>query len=168
MKNSSSHQLCKIISGGGQPGGTVAKLACSVSAAWDSLVWILSADLCTTCQAMLRQHPTYKVEEDGHRCQLRANLPQKKKKKNYKWRIQLSLTLARMEILSNQEYRNILNIKCTAINITYTNRVYYKEKAYQNSILEKKREKFHQQQACLCMEFHAFCILTYHILSQCI
>ena len=24
------------------------------------------------------RHPTYKIEDDGHRCQLRANLPQKK------------------------------------------------------------------------------------------
>ena len=33
----------------------------------------------TTCQAMLRWHPTYKAEENGHRQLLRANLPQQKK-----------------------------------------------------------------------------------------
>ena len=32
----------------------------------------------TICQAMLWQASTYKVEEDGHRCELRARLPQQK------------------------------------------------------------------------------------------
>ena len=31
--------------------------------------------------AMLWRHPTYKVEEDWHGCQLRVNLPHKKKEK---------------------------------------------------------------------------------------
>ena len=30
------------------------------------------------------RHPIYKVEEDGHGCQLRANLPQQKKRKKGK------------------------------------------------------------------------------------
>ena len=36
--------------------------------AWGSQVWILGADLHTAWEAMLWQHPTYKVEEDGHSC----------------------------------------------------------------------------------------------------
>ena len=35
-------------------------------------------------QATLRWHPTYKIEEDWHRCYLRANLPHQKKRKNKK------------------------------------------------------------------------------------
>ena len=62
----------------GWPGGRAVKFTRSTSAAWGLLVRILGADLCTTYQAMLRQHPTYKVEEGGHRCWLRASLPQQK------------------------------------------------------------------------------------------
>ena len=38
----------------------------------------------TTHQAMLWQCPKYKVEEDGNRCQLRANLTRLKKKEEEK------------------------------------------------------------------------------------
>ena len=61
---------------GAGPGGTAVKLTHSTSAAWGSSVQILGTDLCATCQAMLCRHPTYKGEQDGHRCELRANLPQ--------------------------------------------------------------------------------------------
>ena len=53
---------------GGQPGGAAVRFAHSSSAAWGSPVQIPGVDLCTAYQAMLWQHPTYKVEEDGHRC----------------------------------------------------------------------------------------------------
>ena len=52
----------------GWPGGIVVKLVCSTSVAQGLQVQILGMDLCTTHQAMLWWHPTYKAEEDGHRC----------------------------------------------------------------------------------------------------
>ena len=42
--------------------------SCSVLVAWGSPVHILGVDLHTAHQAMLWQHPTYKTEEDWHRC----------------------------------------------------------------------------------------------------
>ena len=48
----------------GPGGGVVVKFAHSASAAQGSQVQIPGADLCTTHQAMLWQHPTYKTEED--------------------------------------------------------------------------------------------------------
>ena len=55
---------------GGWPGGIVVKFTCFASAlvARASWVQILRADLHTTHQAMLWWCPTYKVEEDLHRC----------------------------------------------------------------------------------------------------
>ena len=53
---------------GGQPGGTVVKFTPSASVAWCLPVWIPGVDLRNTCQAMLWQHPTYEVEQDGHGC----------------------------------------------------------------------------------------------------
>ena len=52
----------------GQASGTVVGFVCSASAVWGSLVQFPGADLCTACKAMLWWHPTYKVEEDWHRC----------------------------------------------------------------------------------------------------
>ena len=49
-------------------GGVVVKLVCSTSEAQGSWVWIPGIDLHTTHQAMLTWHPTYKIEEDWHRC----------------------------------------------------------------------------------------------------
>ena len=63
----------------GWPSGIVVKFARSASAAWGLQLWILGADLCTT-QAMLWQHPTQKIEEVWHGYQLRANVPQAKKR----------------------------------------------------------------------------------------
>ena len=48
--------------------GVVVKLMHSALTAQGSLVWIPGADLLTAHQAMLWQHPTYKIEEDWHRC----------------------------------------------------------------------------------------------------
>ena len=64
----------------GQPGGVVVKFARSALVAWRSQVWTPGMDLYTARQAMLYQHPTYKAEEDWHRCQLSDNLPNQKKK----------------------------------------------------------------------------------------
>ena len=52
----------------GQPGGVVVDFACSASVAQGSRVPIPGADLHTAHQAMLWRHPTYKIEEDWHRC----------------------------------------------------------------------------------------------------
>ena len=57
------------------------KLALLTSADPAYWVQIQGADLHTTCQAMLWRCPTYKVEEDWHRCQLSSNLPHQEKKK---------------------------------------------------------------------------------------
>ena len=52
----------------GQPSGTTVKFSHSASAARSLLVRIPSADLRTAYQTMLWRRPTYKIEEDGHRC----------------------------------------------------------------------------------------------------
>ena len=54
---------------------------CSDSVARGSWVWIPGVDLHTFHQAVLWWHPTYKVEEDWHRCYLRDNLPQAKRRR---------------------------------------------------------------------------------------
>ena len=53
---------------GGQPGGVGVKSTSSTLVAQGSRVWILGVDLHTTHQAMVWWHPTYKTEEDWHRC----------------------------------------------------------------------------------------------------
>ena len=53
---------------GDGPVALVVKFAHSTSAARGSQVWIPGVDLHTTHQAMLWQHLTYKIDEDGHRC----------------------------------------------------------------------------------------------------
>ena len=52
----------------GQPSGIAVKFAHSASAAQSSWVRIPGADPLTVYQAMLWRHPTYKIEEDWHRC----------------------------------------------------------------------------------------------------
>ena len=49
-------------------GGIVGKFTRSTSAAQGSLVQVPSMDLHTAHQAMPWQRPTYKTEEDQHRC----------------------------------------------------------------------------------------------------
>ena len=57
---------------GDQLGGVVVKFACSASSARGLPVWIPGVDpRCgpsTAHQAMLWQHPTYKIEENWHGC----------------------------------------------------------------------------------------------------
>ena len=53
---------------GGQPNGAEVKFAHSALVARGSQVWILGADIHTARQATLWRHPTYKIEEDWHRC----------------------------------------------------------------------------------------------------
>ena len=65
----------------GQPSGIVVKFTRSTSVAQDLQVRILGTDLHTTHQAMLWWHPTYKIEENCHRRQLRDNLLQAKGRK---------------------------------------------------------------------------------------
>ena len=66
---------------GGRSSGTVVKFVCTSSAAWGLWVQILGMDPHTTHQtthqAMLWQHPTYKIEEDWHSCELRVNFHHK-------------------------------------------------------------------------------------------
>ena len=57
----------------------VVKFARSALAAWGSLVQIPGADMAPLVKPCCGRHPIYKVEEDGHRCYLRANLPQRKR-----------------------------------------------------------------------------------------
>ena len=60
----------------GQPGGTGVKFTRSVSAARVSPVWIPGADMAPLGTPCCGRRPMYKVEEDGHGCELRASLPQ--------------------------------------------------------------------------------------------
>ena len=62
----------------GPPDGVVVTFTCSTLVAWGAQIWILGVDLHSAHQAVLWWHPTYKIEEDWHRCSLRANLPQAK------------------------------------------------------------------------------------------
>ena len=52
---------------------------CYASAAWGLPVRIPGADTVLRGKPCCGRRPTYKVEEDGHGCQLRASLPQKKR-----------------------------------------------------------------------------------------
>ena len=63
---------------GGWPGGAAVKFARSASAAQDSPVRIPGADMAPLGKPCCGRRPTYKVEKDGHGCELRASLPQQK------------------------------------------------------------------------------------------
>ena len=76
-KHGLSGQLQKV-SFRGWPGGTAVKFRRSALAAWGSPVWIPGADMALLIKPCCGRHPTYKVEEDGHGCQLRDSLPQQK------------------------------------------------------------------------------------------
>ena len=52
----------------GWPGGTVVKCAPSASVAWGSLVRILGTDMAPLGKSCCGRCPTYKIEDDGHRC----------------------------------------------------------------------------------------------------
>ena len=62
----------------GWPGGTAAKCTRSALAARGSLVQIQGVDMAPHGKPCCGRRPTYKVEEDEHRCYLRASLPQQK------------------------------------------------------------------------------------------
>ena len=62
----------------GPAGGAVVKCTRSALVARGSLVQIPGMDMALPVKPCSGRHPTYKVEEDGHGCWLRANLPQQK------------------------------------------------------------------------------------------
>ena len=59
----------------GPPSGAVAKFAHSASVARDSPVLIPGVDTAPLGKPCCGRRPTYKVEEDGNGCELRASLP---------------------------------------------------------------------------------------------
>ena len=73
-------RVCKLkIYLGGWLGGIVVKFARFASVVWGSQVWILGMDLALLIKPHCGGTP-HKIEEDWHRCSLRANLPHKKEK----------------------------------------------------------------------------------------
>ena len=56
--------------------GPVVKFVLSASVAWGLPVQIPGVDKALLVKPCCGRHPTYKVEKDGHGCQLRASLPQ--------------------------------------------------------------------------------------------
>ena len=52
----------------GRPIGAAVKFIHSASAAGGLLVWIPGEDMAPLGKPCSGRHPTYKVEEDGHRC----------------------------------------------------------------------------------------------------
>ena len=65
---SGSKHMCILHGPGGLPGDIVVGFAHSTSVAQGLQVRILGTDLHTAHQAMLWWCPTYKIEEDWHRC----------------------------------------------------------------------------------------------------
>ena len=59
--------LLKIVSWG-QTSGAAVKFTRSASAAWSLPVRIPGVDMAPLVKPCCGGHPTYKVEEDGHRC----------------------------------------------------------------------------------------------------
>ena len=57
------------------------KFSRSALAARGSPVWILGADMAPFGKSCCGRRPTYKEEEDGHGCELRASLPQQKRRR---------------------------------------------------------------------------------------
>ena len=62
----------------GLPGGAAVRFTHSALEAGGSPVQIPGADMAPLGRPCCERHPTYKVEEDGHECALRASLPQQK------------------------------------------------------------------------------------------
>ena len=60
--------MCQKQRDGGPPGGSVVKCAHSASAARGSPVWMPGVDMALFGEPCCGRRPTYKVEEDGHRC----------------------------------------------------------------------------------------------------
>ena len=52
-----------------------------LSVVWGLPVRIPAADMASCGKPCCGRRPTHKVEEDGHGCELRANLPQQKKRR---------------------------------------------------------------------------------------
>ena len=63
----------------GLPSGAAVKCTRSALATWGLPVQIPGADTALLGTSCCGRRPTYKVEEDGHGCELRASLPRQKR-----------------------------------------------------------------------------------------
>ena len=62
----------------GQPSGTAVKFSCSALGAWGSSVRFPGIDMALLVKPSCGRRPTYKEEEVGQECQLRASFPQQR------------------------------------------------------------------------------------------
>ena len=141
---------------GGRPHDLVLSLAHSASA---TQVWFPGMTLHHSSVAMLWRRPSYKIQEDWHRCQLRANLPQQNKGRKKKVKHQLN---SHIQILKNLLKSEFL---CNSVNTTILGKLHVEE---MNTFCVFSLFSYVWQQHCfsiyLAKHLH-FCKLYFNILD---